>query len=144
MVIRPFLGLIWGSGDDDPRDDKLEGFTTLPQTEITLLTANGHMDYLTTSMTVDGQGIAVPARAPLNNSLNGQIFRHTTGNPFSDRLGNLAHPGIGSTYSNPGALLIPAGLHITPLIGHRVTLFYLYVALTDVSTLRADPVIARA
>jgi hypothetical protein len=141
-VIRPFLGLIWGSGDDDPRDDKLEGFTTLPQLEITLLTTNGHMDYLTTSITVDGQGTAVPARAPLNNNSGGNIFRHTTGNPFSDRIGNVTHPGINVTYSNPGALLIPAGLHIAPLQGHLVTLFYLYVALTDVSTLRADPVIA--
>jgi hypothetical protein len=141
-VIRPFLGLIWGSGDDDPRDDKLEGFTTLPQGEITLLTGNGHMEYLTTSMTVDGQGIAVPARAPLNGSTNGQLFRHSTGNPFSNTIGNATHPGIVASYSNPGTLLIPAGLHITPLIGHRITLFYLYVALTDVSTLRADPVIA--
>jgi hypothetical protein len=143
-VIRPFVGLILGSGDDDPRDDKLEGFNTLPQGEITLLTTNGHMNYLTTSMTVDGQGIAVPARAPLNNSDNGQIFRHTTGNPFSNRIGNATHLGINTAYSNPGTLLIPAGVHIAPLQGHQITLFYLYLALLDVSVLRADPAIAGA
>jgi hypothetical protein len=143
-VIRPFVGLIWGSGDDDPRDDKLEGFTTLPQNEITLLTANGHMGYLTTSPSVDTWGPAVPARTPLDNSGTGNLFRHTTGNPFADRIGNATHAGIRTAYSNPGTLLIPAGVHIAPLQGHQVSLWYLYVGLTDVSTLRFDPAIAGA
>ena len=143
-VIRPFVGLIWGSGDDDPRDNDLEGFTTLPQNEITLLAGNGHMGYLTTSATVDTHGPAVPARAPLNNSSNGNLFRHTTGNPFSNRIGNATHSGINTNYSNPGTLLIPAGAHIAPVQGHQISLWYMYVALTDVSTLRADPVIAGA
>jgi hypothetical protein len=144
-VIRPFVGLILGSGDDTPRDDKLEGFTTLPQGEISLLVGNGHMNYLTTTPTVDGHsGPAVPGRARLDNSMDGNQFRHVTGNPFSDRIGNITHPGIRITYSNPGALLIPAGVHIAPVAGHLISLWYLYVGLMDVSTLRADPAVAGA
>jgi hypothetical protein len=144
-VIRPFIGLIWGSGDDDPRDDTLDGFMTLPQNEITLLTGNGHMDYLDVSPSVGtNYGYAVPARAPLANNGSGNQFRHSSGNPFSNRIGNNTHPGIGTNYSNPGALLIPAGVTIAPVPGHEITLWYLYVAMTDVSTLRADPAIAGA
>jgi hypothetical protein len=144
-VIRPFVGLIWGSGDDDFRDDKLEGFMTLPQNEITLLTGNGHMDYLDISPSVGkNYGYAVPARAPLANQGSGNQFRHSSGNPFSNRIGNATHPGIDTNYSNPGALLIPAGVTIAPLKGHEITLYYLYVGLMDVSTLRADPAIGGA
>jgi hypothetical protein len=142
-VIRPFVGLIWGSGDDDPRDEDLEGFMTLPQNEITLITGNGHMDYLDVSASVGtNYGPAVPARVPLNGSTGGNRFRHSSGSPFSDTLGNASHLGITSTYSNPGTLLIPAGVHIAPLQGHEISLWYMYVGLTDVSTLRADPAIA--
>jgi hypothetical protein len=134
-IIRPFIGLIWGSGDDDPRDDKLEGFNTLPQNEITLLTSNGHMGYLTTSVSVDPWGPGAPARAPFAGGSG--PFRHTTGSPFSDRLGNATHRGIVTAYSNPGTLLIPVGAHIAPVKGHQLSLWYMYVALTDASTLNA-------
>jgi hypothetical protein len=144
-VIRPFVGLILGSGDDDFRDDKLEGFMTLPQNEITLLTGNGHMDYLDVSPSIGkNYGYAVPARAPLANQGNGNQFRHSSGNPFSNRIGNATHPGIDTNYSNPGALLIPAGVHIAPVRGHEISLYYLYVGMMDVSTLRADPAIGGA
>jgi hypothetical protein len=144
-VIRPFVGLVWGSGDDDFRDDKLEGFMTLPQNEITSITGNGHMGYLITSPSVDTNGgPAVPGRAPLDNNSNGNSFRHSSGNPFSNKIGNVTHPGINTNYSNPGTLLIPAGVHIAPVKGHQVTVYYMYVGLMDVSTLRADPAIAGA
>ena len=109
-VIRPFLGLIWGSGDDDPRDNDLDGFMTLPQNEITLLTGNGHMNYLDVSPSVGSNyGYAVPARVNLDGSTGGNRFRHASGNPFSDTLGNASHRGIDTAYSNPGTLLIPPG-----------------------------------
>jgi hypothetical protein len=144
-VIRPFVGLILGSGDDTPRDDQLEGFMTLPQNEITSITGNGHMGYLITSPSVDTNGgPAVPGRAPLDNNGAGNQFRHSSGNPFSNKIGNVTHPGINTNYSNPGTLLIPAGLHIAPVRGHQVTMYYMYVGLMDVSTLRADPAIGGA
>jgi hypothetical protein len=144
-VIRPFVGLVWGSGDDDFRDDKLDGFMTLPENEITSITGNGHMGYLITSPSVDTNGgPAVPGRAPLANNANGNQFRHSSGNPFANKIGNETHPGINTNYSNPGTLLIPAGVHIAPVKGHQVTVYYMYVGLMDVSTLRADPAIAGA
>jgi hypothetical protein len=132
-MIRPFIGLIWGSGDDDPRDDDLEGFFTLPGNEITGIAGNGHMGYLNTSISVDPWGPGAPARAPFAGG-NGP-FRHTTSSPFSDLLGNATHQGIVTAYSNPGTLLIPVGAHIAPVKGHQLSLWYMYVALTDASTL---------
>src|SRR5262249_33184096 len=34
---------------------------------------------------------------------------HTVTNPYNDRLAASSHPGIYSTYSNPGTLIIPVG-----------------------------------
>ncbi len=133
-VLKPFVGVIFGSADDDPTDDSLGGFNTLPQNEITLLTGNGHMGYLTTSPSVDPWGPAAPARAAF---AGGNLFRHTTGNVFSDRLGNTAHAGINTAYSNPGTLLIPVGVHVAPLKDHSVSLWYMYVGLIDTAVLEA-------
>lgn len=133
-VLKPFIGIIYGSGDDDATDDTLGGFNTLPQNEITLLTGNGHMGYLTTSPSVDPWGPAAPGRAGF---AGGNLFRHTTGNVFSDRLGNTAHAGISTAYSNPGTLLIPVGVHIAPIKGHQVSLWYMYVGMTDSTVLEA-------
>ena len=138
-MIRPFIGLIMASGDDDPRDEDLEGFNTLPQTEITAISGNGHMGYLNTSVSVEYYGPASPARAVAGGlaSDRGNVFRHTNGSPFSDRIGTTTHRGISTSYSNPGALIIPIGAHIAPLKGHQVSLWYQYVALLDASVLSA-------
>jgi hypothetical protein len=103
------------------------------------------MNYLGTSPSVDTNGgPAVPGRAPLANNGNGNQFRHSSANPFANKIGNETHLGINTNYSNPGALLIPAGLHIAPVRGHQITMFYMYVGMMDVSTLRADPAIGGA
>jgi hypothetical protein len=133
-MIRPFAGLIYGSGDDDPNDEDLEGFFTLPQREITLITNSPYFAFLDTSPSVGDWGPAAPARAP---GAGGNLFRHTTGSPFADLLGNATHAGISTTYSNPGTLLIPVGVKIAPLQGHEILPYYLYVGMTDASTLRA-------
>jgi hypothetical protein len=133
-MIRPFGGLIYGSGDDDPGDDDLGGFFALPQGEITLMTGTSYFDYLDVSPSVGEWGPAAPGRAA---GAGGNLFRHTVGSPFSNTLGNATHAGISTAYSNPGTFLISAGARITPLKGHELIPYYLYVALTDVSTLRA-------
>jgi hypothetical protein len=51
------------------------------------------------------------------------------GNPFNDRIGNRAHLGLNSTYSNPGVLAIPVGLKVFPLKGHEITAWYIYKAM---------------
>jgi hypothetical protein len=139
-MVRPFVGLIFGSGDDDPGDDDLGGFFTLPaQGEITLLTGTSFFGHLDPSPSIGEWGPASPARAIAGGQPGdlGNTFRHTTGSPFSDRIGNTTHPGIVSTHSNPGTFLIPVGVKVAPLKGHEVIPYYMYVGLTDVSVLRA-------
>ncbi|MBM3222609.1 MAG: hypothetical protein FJZ47_02225 [Candidatus Tectomicrobia bacterium] len=144
-IVRPFVGLVYGSGDGDPTDDKLHGLTTLPQREITLITATsffGHMDTSNAFATrdyacparVQGVRTVAPAREPLaiggnvlgGASPTGTECAHTTGNPFNDRIGNAMHRGITTTYSNPGALVIPVGVRVFPLKGHEITGWFVY------------------
>ena len=51
---------------------------------------------------------------------------HSTGNPLNDRVGNSSHPGIGTTYSNPGVLVIPVGVRFFPLKGHEITGWFVH------------------
>lgn len=131
-VVRPFLGVVVGSADDDPTDNDLEGFAPFPERSITLMSGTPYFSMLTDSPSL-GRRNASPAQAPGFDS----EFRHTTSNPFSDRLGRLEHRDaagnvrIDTPYSNPGTLVIPAGVKILPLKGHEIVLFYLYVGMLD-------------
>jgi len=148
-IVRPFIGLVYASGDDDPNDNDLQGFTTLPQREITLMTGTARFAHLDKSIAFSSRDVVTPARAHLatptpglpagSNPLTpaqravfgGQEFSHTVGNPFNDRLGNALHPGINSTYSNPGTFLPFAGLRIFPIKGHEFNVIYLYRSMAD-------------
>jgi hypothetical protein len=132
-MIRPFLGLIYGSGDDDPNDDDLGGYFSTPQPDAnTAINSTPYFGPLLYGITLDSHGPAAPARAAF---AGGPRFRKTSDSAFADRIGNTAHPGILTAYSNPGTLMIPVGVRIAPLKGHEITPYYLYLAFTDVSTL---------
>ena len=138
-IVRPFLGFIIGSGDDDPDDGDLTGFTTLPQREITLITGTSFFGHLDTATSFGTRDIVTPARNPAVGGggalFGGQEFGHTVGNPFNDRIGNFMHPGLNITYSNPGTLLIPAGVKIAPARGHEVVLAFIYRAMLETEML---------
>jgi len=152
-IVRPFVGLVYGSGDGDPTDDKLHGFTTLPQQEITLIVATPFFAQFETSNAFAVRDYACPARAQgvrttarsidpptavgaevLGGALpvppgvipTASDCAHTTGNPFNDSLGNTSHLGIRTTYSNPGTLVIPVGIRGFPIKGHEITGWYVY------------------
>jgi hypothetical protein len=56
---------------------------------------------------------------------------HTVSNIFNSRLGNTSHVAINVSYSNPGTLVIPVGLQVFPLKGHRINAWYTYRAILD-------------
>jgi hypothetical protein len=129
-VVRPFLGVVIGSGDDDPDDGDLNGFATLPQREITILSGNPLFSVMDTTVAFGSRDVVTPAA---NNAVGGggalfggQEFSHTVGNPLNDRIANFMHPGLNITYSNPGTLLIPVGVKIAPATGHEIALAYLH------------------
>ena len=131
-VITPFAALMFGSADDDPNDNDLNGFFTLPQREITLMFGRPQFSMLSESPAMSRRSVA-PAYAPGFDA----EFRKTTGSVFSDRLGRTEHRTatgvvrIDTTYSNPGTLVIPVGLKINPLKGHEIVAYYAYVGIVD-------------
>jgi len=150
-IVRPFVGIIYGTGDGDPTDRHLHGFMTLPVNEITLISGTPYFAHLETSTAFAlrdyhcpalAQGVRAPGAAangagPAGNrsavgggvlGAGGGTFEclHSTGNPFNDRVGNTSHPGIVTTYSNPGTFDIPIGVRVFPLQGHEVTGWFVH------------------
>jgi hypothetical protein len=58
-------------------------------------------------------------------------------NPYNDRLGQTSHPGIFSAYSNPGTMVIPAGVRVFPLKGYEINAWYMYKAMLNTALLEA-------
>jgi hypothetical protein len=134
-IVAPYVGLVIGSADDDAGDSDLNGFATLPQREITLITGGRFFGHLDTATAFGTRDIVTPARAA--GPFGGQEFSHTVGNPLNDRLGNALHPGLNITYGNPGTLVIPAGVKIFPTKGHELNLAYIYRAMLDSEIIEA-------
>lgn len=135
-MVAPFAGVIYGSGDDDPNDDKLEGYNTTPWNDITLFTSSRLFNILNPSIAGGARDTACPARV---GGLGGQQCGHTVGNPFNDRIGNNLHAGlVDSAYSNPGTLMIPAGIKFFPAKGHQIAAFYIYRGFTETGMIEAN------
>jgi hypothetical protein len=56
---------------------------------------------------------------------------HGVTNPYNSALGNASHPGIFTTYSNPGTLIGFAGLRVFPLLGYELNAWYAYKGMVD-------------
>ena len=155
-IVRPFVGFIYGSGDGDPRDDKLHGFQAQPINDSTQFNQTPFFFHLDRSTAAGGtRDYSCPARAqglrgsfPANNpyaigtfvlgSNAGAGFAecaHSVSNLFNSRLGNISHVGLAVSYSNPGTLVIPAGLRVFPLKEHGFTGWYVYRAMVDTTLL---------
>jgi hypothetical protein len=146
-IVRPFVGLVYGSGDDDPFDNDLNGFMTLPQREITLMSGTARFAHLDRAISFGSRDLTTPARAhlaqptpggppnPLSAAqravFGGTEFSHTVGNPLNDRIGNASHVGINTTYSNPGTVLPFVGVKVFPLKGHELDAVYFYRRMVD-------------
>jgi hypothetical protein len=157
-IVRPFVGVIFGTADGDPSDGKLHGFATLPVPDITLITATPFFSHLETSNAFAPRDYSCPARLQgLRNAVPGGTTpaglprpisaigttvlaggvagsaaadcTHSTGNPFNDRIGIASHLGIITTYSNPGTIVVPVGVRVFPLKGHEMTGWYVYRAM---------------
>ena len=159
-IVRPFAGVVFGTADGDPTDRQLHGFTTLPVQEITLITGTPFFSHLETSNAFAPRDYSCPARLQgLTNAVPGGTTpaglprptsaigttvlaggvagsaatdcAHSTGNPFNERIGSPSHLGIITTYSNPGTIVVPAGVRVFPLRGHEITGWYVYRAMVN-------------
>jgi hypothetical protein len=121
--IRPFVAVVYGSGDGDPQDTDLGAFSPLPQNEITLTAATPYFNVFTSSSSWGARDLFPPATVNLGSGFE---FLHSVGNPWSDRVGHTLSPGINTTYSNPGVLQIAPGAKIALLKGHSLDVYYIY------------------
>lgn len=159
-IVRPFVGFVFGSGDGDPRDDKLQGFASQPNNDSTGVTGSGIFNHLDTSTAFALRDYNCPARAqgvrgtaPANNpyavgtavlgagNAAGSGFAecaHSTSNVWNERIGLTSHVGLqGVTYSNPGTFDIPVGVKVLPLKGHEIVGWYVYRAVVTSNLLEA-------
>jgi hypothetical protein len=134
-VVAPFVGVIYGSADDDPTDNKLHGFANFPTDNITGV-ATRELAFLDRAPGFATRDVESPARSRAAG-VGGAEFAHSVGNQWNNNLGDL-HPGITTTYSNPGTILPFVGVHVFPTQGHEVHLAYIYRAMAD-STLLETP-----
>jgi hypothetical protein len=140
-LVTPFAGIIYGSGDDNAGDDKLEGFANFPIRNITGV-ATGLIGHLDQMKGFSSRDVTTPGRANESSTgttavLGGSQAFHSVSNQFNNRLGNRAHPGIGTVYSNPGTIVPFVGVKVFPMKGHEIDLAYLYRAMEDSAILSA-------
>ncbi|GIX47629.1 MAG: hypothetical protein KatS3mg131_1840 [Candidatus Tectimicrobiota bacterium] len=134
-LVRPVVGLILGSGDDDATDTDLNGFNNFAHNDIGLTGFTRFFNFQDGPVFNDWG--PSPARSPLAT-----FGYHTIYNIWNDRLGNLGHGAdITNALSNPGTLVIPVGLKIFPLKGHQLNLWYAYLAMLETETVEAEAAI---
>jgi hypothetical protein len=144
-VVAPFVGVAFGTADDDPNDTDLGGFHHHVNSQnSSAITGTARFSHLDRTVGFAGRDVKSPARAadPDNpaaqrNALGGSQFGHSVGHPFHDRLGNRSHPGITSTLSNPGLLAPFAGLKVFPVQGHEIGFSYIYQSMVDTAVLES-------
>jgi hypothetical protein len=163
-IVRPFIGAIYGTGDGDPTDRRLQGFQAQSVNDSTQITSTGFFDQLETSSTFALRDYSCPARSQglqsrptgtpgnpyaVGSSVLGQgggttECSHSTSNVYNSRLGNTSHVGIVTNYSNPGTLVVPVGLKVNPLRGHELAGFGVYRAMvkTDLLEIAFAPELA--
>jgi hypothetical protein len=136
-LVAPFFGMAFGTGDKDPTDTKLKGFSHIPnQQNSSAITGTERFSHLDRSVSFGSRDFKNPARAAGSNGVfGGSQWGHSVGQPFSDRLGNRAHPGINSTLSNPGLILPFGGVKVFPVQGHEIDVAYFYRLLVTTATL---------
>ena len=99
---------------------------TLPMTDPKAVIAGQQNPYAT--------GIGVESSGPGNGFIE---CAHTVTNPYNDRFGNTSHLGLNSSYSNPGTMIIPAGVRVFPAKGYEINAWYMYKAFVNTALLEA-------
>jgi hypothetical protein len=81
-IVRPFVGVIWGTADGDPTDHKLRGFSPQPHNTTTQLTGTTWFAHLDTSNALSARDYACPGR-----------FQGLGVNPARPAVANPDNPG---------------------------------------------------
>jgi hypothetical protein len=152
-IARPFVAAVWGSGDGDPTDRWLRGFSPAAWQDVTQITGVSWFEHLDTSTNFAGRDYACPARsqgvrlgataATGPRAIGREVLgndgtfecSHSVTNAFNQQIGATSHLGLFSPYSNPGTLVIAPGVKVYPLKGYELVGFYVYRAMVNTGLL---------
>ncbi len=109
-VVRPFVSVVFGTGDGDPRDRKLHGFNPQSFHEITLITGTPWFAHLDTSQAVAARDYTCPARMQGLGTLPNQPSVANPATPGAPGLTRRPENiGTNVLLSSPGIAFVECG-----------------------------------
>jgi hypothetical protein len=156
-VVRPFLLGVYGTPDGNPRDRQLSGFEVPPSDNDSTQWATDMLGHFDRSSAAGGRrdyscparlrgvrpgpegnqspyaiGASVADTGPTSRTARAAANEcyHTTSDLWNSNIGQIAHVGILSQYSNPGTLVGSAGVKTFPARGHEITGWFVYRGIT--------------
>jgi hypothetical protein len=123
-----------GVATTNPGASGIPGRPATPTGTLPLSPTNNPTQVIAGQRNPYATGIGVASTAPSGGFVE---CAHTVTNPYNDRFGNTSHLGINSSYSNPGTLVLPAGIRVFPLKGYEINAWYMYKRFVDTALLEA-------
>jgi hypothetical protein len=120
---------------------------------VTQITGTSWFEHLDTSTNFAGRDYACPARsqgvragataATGRFAIGREVLgsdgtfecSHSVTQVFNQEIGYTSHLGLGTTYSNPGTLVVAPGVKVFPLKGYELVGFYVYRAMVNTGLL---------
>jgi len=123
-----------GVATANPGASGIAGRPATPTGQLPLYATNNPTQVIAGQRNPYATGIGVTAASPGGGFAE---CAHTVTNPYNDRFGQISHLGLQSSFSNPGTLLIPAGVRVFPAKGYEVNAWYIYKQMMNTTVLEA-------
>ncbi|WP_089720910.1 hypothetical protein [Candidatus Entotheonella palauensis] len=131
---RPYVGVIYASGDDDENDTDLNGFHPVNHADVLLI---GLGPFPNGEGPIYDQETPCAANSPICGGIGGL---HTITNPFNNNVGNTQHTRatLDSEFSNAGTFLFIVGSRVSVAKQHNLDVWYSYHAVADSTLMEAQ------
>jgi hypothetical protein len=123
-----------GVATANPGASGIAGRPATPTGTLPLSPTNNPTQVIAGQQNPYATGIGVTGSSPSAGFIE---CAHTVTNPYNDRLGATSHLGLNSAYSNPGTMVIPAGVRVFPAKGYEINAWYMYKAMLNTALLEA-------
>jgi hypothetical protein len=123
-----------GVATTNPGASGIPGRPTTPTGTLPLSPTNNPRQVVAGQQNPYAQGIGVTGSSPDSGFVE---CSHAVTNPFNEQFGNTSHLGIFSAFSNPGTLMIPAGVRVFPVKGYEINAWYIYRQMLNTTVLEA-------
>jgi hypothetical protein len=123
-----------GVATANPGASGIPGRPATPTGELPLSPTNNPKQVVAGQQNPYATGIGFSGSSPGNAFVE---CSHGVTNVFNEGFGNTSHLGIETALSNPGTLLIPAGVRVFPAKGYEINAWYMYKAMLNVTLVEA-------